>query len=435
MKKRLTSLLILCALMCTLLTGCSSSTVNLNKYVVITDEGYDGYGTISVKFDYEKLIEDYEKKLTDNIDSSIFGDKTPKLAATYVFEDQKPYELSYEASDSLKNGDKIEFTWKTNEEAIEMLKGILEVNIKFKNFTHTVKDRKAVIEVDPFNNIDYGYSSFSGNSTINKVTALYTTESGTNLEWQLDFDKSKNGSWSNGDTISLSIKDENAIENAAREHGVKFTRTAADVKIEALRYFPTQNPKEIFEYFSEEDKKNVIEAVKDKYKNYDGKIKVEYVGAMYYYTDPIDFTQSNYDENNRFVLVFHITNGIEPDGWYTYMTPSMPTVDSVYIKIDKDEDGKIAKKTVWGGKYLVKTSFPTSEGSYISERKNTQTQTGPATSFAYNDVNYEGSQTIKDCIETFTYYNITNDATTVKNEKTFNHLVVTDSLKEYVKEY
>ena len=72
MKKGLSILLVLCAIMCMLLTGCGSSSVNLNDYVVITDEGYDGYGTISVKLDYEKLIEDHEDKLTDkNIDSSI----------------------------------------------------------------------------------------------------------------------------------------------------------------------------------------------------------------------------------------------------------------------------------------------------------------------------------------------------------------------------
>ena len=139
-----------------LLTGCGSSSVNLNDYVVITDEGYDGYGTISVKLDYEKLIEDHEDKLTDkNIDSSIFGVKTPKLAAAFVFEAQKPYELSYEESDTLKNGDKIEFTWETNENAIETLKGILEVNIKYSKFTYTVKDLEALTEFDPFENIDY----------------------------------------------------------------------------------------------------------------------------------------------------------------------------------------------------------------------------------------------------------------------------------------
>ena len=439
MKKGLSILLVLCAIMCTLLTGCGGSAVNLNDYVVITDEGYDGYGTISVKLDYEKLIEDHEDKLTDkNIDSSIFGVKTPKLAAAFVFEAQKPYELSYEESDTLKNGDKIEFTWETNENAIETLKGILEVNIKYSKFTHTVKDLEALTEVDPFDNIDYSHASFSGNGTISKATALYTTESGSKLEWSLDFDKSKNGSWSNGDTISLSISDEKADEIAAKNHGVKLTRTTADIKLEAFRYFPTQNPKEIFEYFSEEDKQNVIEAVKDKYKKYAGNIEVEYVGAMYYYTDPIDFTKTSYEKNNRFVLVFHVTNDIEPDGWYTYMSPSMPSVESVYIKIDKAEDGKITRKTVWGGKSMVQTKFPTSEGSYISERKHTQTKNGPATYFTYNNLYYEGSQTIKDCIETFTYYNVTNVTTIFKNEKvekSFNHLVVTDSLKEYVKEY
>ncbi len=439
MKKGLSILLVLCTLMCMLLTGCGNSSVNLNDYVVITDEGYDGYGKLSVKLDYEKLIEDHEDKLTDkNIDSSIFGVKTPKLAAAFVFEAQKPYELSYEDSDTLKNGDKVEFTWETNANAIETLKGILEVNIKYDKFTHTVKDLEALTEFDPFENIDYNCGGFSGNGTINKATATYTPESGFKLEWSLDFDKSKNGTWSNGDTISLSINNEQAKETAAREHGLKLTRTTADLKLEALRYFPTENPQEIFEYFSEEDKQNVIEAVKDKYKKYAGEIKVEYVGAMYYYTDPIDFTKTSYEANNRFVLVFHVTNGIEPDGWYTYMSPSMPSVESVYIDIDKDEDGKITRKTVWGGKSMVQTKFPTTEGSYISERKHTQTKNGPATYFTYNNLYYEGCQTIKDCIETFTYYNVTNVTKLFSGQKVempYNHVVATDNLKQYIKEY
>ena len=56
MKKGLSILLVLCALMCTLLTGCGGSSVNLADYVTVTDNGYDGYGEISVQLDYEKLI-------------------------------------------------------------------------------------------------------------------------------------------------------------------------------------------------------------------------------------------------------------------------------------------------------------------------------------------------------------------------------------------
>lgn len=433
MKKGLSILLVLCSLMCILLTGCGNSAVNLNDYVVITDEGYDEYGTISVKLDYEKLIKDYEDKLTDkNIDSSIFGVKTPELAAAFVFEAQKPYKLSYERSENLKNGDKVEFTWETNANAIETLKGILEVNIKFDKFTYTVKDLKPLTEVDPFANVNYEHSGFSGNATILTAKTIINLEDREKLEWSFDFDKSKNGTWKNGDTIKLSLRDFNEARIAS-EYGIKITSASADVKLDSLRYFATENPKENFEYFSEKDMENVIAAVKDKYSKYKGNIEVEYIGSVLYYTDPIDFTAKDYDENNLFALVFHVTNGIEPDGWYTYMAPH----ESVYIYSEMDENGKVTKKTTIGS-LMRYVSFPKVRGNYYTDYYSSSKPTGPAKYFIYDGLYYEGQQTIKECIESFTYYNVTNVTKLFsgqKVEKPYNHLVVTDSLKKYVKEY
>lgn len=437
MKKGLSFLLVLCALMCTLLTGCGNSSVNLADYVTVTDNGYDGYGEISVKLDYEKLIKDYEDKLTDkNLDTDVFGDKTPELASAYVFEFLKPYEPSFEASENLKNNDKITLTWKINEDAVEKLKQVLDINIKCDNFSHTVKDLKALKEVDPFANIDYDYSGFSGNGEIKTATAIVKTENGQILEWSLDFDKSKNGTFANGNSVSFSLNDSYTDEACAKEYGIKLTRKSADIKLDVLRYFPTDNAREIFDCLTEEDKQNVIEAVKDKYKKYAGNIEVEYVGAVFYYTDPIDFTDKNYDENNRLALIFHVTNGIEPDGWYTYMSPVSPDT-SVYIYPEKTEDGKLVKKTSFGSP-MRQIHFPKASGNYSSDYKSGSKPNGPATYFTYNNLYYEGHQTIKECIESFTYYNVTNVTKLFSGQKVempYNHVVATDNLKQYIKEY
>ena len=434
MKKGLSILLVLCTLMCMLLTGCGSSSVNLNDYVVITDEGYDGYGTISVKLDYEKLIEDHEDKLTDkNIDSSIFGVKTPKLAAAFVFEAQKPYELSYEEPDTLKNGDKIEFTWETNENAIETLKGILEVNIKYSKFTYTVKDLEALTKVDPFANMEYSTSGFSGSGCVLDHAKAVLDNGNT---WDLKVDKEKNGKLSNGDTIKFTIKDSYEDDYYASQYGLVLSRKSADITINDLKYYPIENPKEIFEHISKEDMVNVSTALKGHYDYYGslfsncniGKVEVEYVGAIYFYNDNIDPNELSYTPDSDLAFVYHVTNGIEPDGWYTYVS----TGDSSYIKYIKEEDGTLSKRTTIGSKYTERKEFSDAHADYFNESVEFLTFSKVRTDFTYNGKRYAGHQTLKECIEAFEFHSLTQKG---KDSDRYNHLVATEGLKDYIEEY
>ena len=82
--------------------------------------------------------------------------------------------------------------------------------------------------------------------------------------------------------------------------------------------------------------------------------------------------------------------------------------------------------------------FPKASGNYSSDYKSGSKPNGPATYFTYNNLYYEGHQTIKECIESFTYYNVTNVTKLFSGQKVempYNHVVATENLKQYIKEY
>lgn len=434
MKKSLVFLLIMCLSLSALLTGCGNSTVNLNDYLDVTVQGYDGYGSVSVDLDYDKIISDFADRLTDkNLSTEIFGDKTPALAAAFVFATQNPFEFSYEKSNNLKNGDKIDFTWKVNQDAVATLKKILKVNFKCDSYSYKVKDLKKVENVDPFKNIRYETAGISGVGRISTDPKAIINDS---TELELTFDKEKNGTLSNGDTVKFSIKNENSDDYYARTYGIKLTKKSSNVKIDTLDYYPVENPKEIFDNLAKSDITNAEAAVKN---NYDywrglfsycnvGEVKAEYIGSFYYYNDKPDFTASNYSEISSLFMIFRVTSDKNPNAWYTYANPHL----SAHIKYIKQDDGTLTKRTSLVNKYTYQKEFSAQLGDYYFEGIPFFEKLKIPTYFTYNNIRYIGHQKLEECIEAINYYNITNSG---KQESQYNHMIATDDLKKYVKEF
>lgn len=426
----------LCLVFGILFTGCGSSSVNLNDYITVSESGYDGYGSISVDINYNKLIEDHSNKLTNkSLDTSVFGDKTPALAAAFVFSFYKPYALAYEQSETLKNGDKVEFSWNINESAIETLKEILKVNIKYKNFTYKVENLTPLREVDPFANIEYDTSGFSGAGWIgNYPKVVIDDETNGTITWDLKLDR-ENGKFSNGDSATFKLKSDYDDEYYAKNYGMILTRRSGDVIVNDLKYYPVENPREVFENLREEDIENTKKAIKDHYDYYAGlfsnckvgEIESEYVGAAYYYNDEIDFSVSNYKNNSKLVLVFHLTNGVEPDGWYVYAELG----ESVYIKYVEGEDGSLVKRTTSGAKLTEYKEFPDA-GGYFMPGVEFLTKSKVRTDFTYNGIRYAGFQTLEECENGFEYHRLTNKGS---SENPYKHMVATEKLKDIFIEY
>lgn len=425
MKKGISILIIMCTFLCTLLTGCGKSTVNLNDYVEVEDSGYNGYGSVYARLDFDKILEDFKDRLTDkNLDSSIFGDKTPMLAAMFIISEQKPFRLAYESGNEFSNGDEVEFTWNTNSNAIEALKQVLNVEFKYKKFTHKVKGLKDPVEVDPFENIRYhGAYGMSGCSSLGYLESVIKNPEGDGeFTLNLKYDESKNGTFSNGDTLTLSVAEEDK-EKYVRQ-GIILTRTSADVTLDVFSYYPINTPGEIFTYLSDEDKQTVIDLVKRKYQKYKGDINVEYVGAMWLYDDEIDCKSQDGRalSNNKLVLIMHATNGLKPGGWYTYMATG-----PVCTEVSFDDNGEKSKLTRWDyyGRHMSE-NFSNISDYYETERF-AYSKTDPSLYFEYGGLYYEGHETIKECIDHYINENI--------GKKTYDHLAASDSIKQYVTEH
>ena len=67
MKKSLSLLFVLCTIICAMLTGCgSSSTLNLNDYLVVKIKGVDGYGEIEeYTLDYSAIAKKFGNRGED----------------------------------------------------------------------------------------------------------------------------------------------------------------------------------------------------------------------------------------------------------------------------------------------------------------------------------------------------------------------------------
>lgn len=410
-------------------TGCGSPTVNLNDYVKITTSGYDGYGQLYASVDTDQLIEDYSDYLTDkSLDTQYFGNQTPALAADFVFSNYDPYELVYDAGENLKNGDKIEFTWNTSESAIETLKGILKVNIKFTNFTHTVADLEALVECDPFENVKMAYYGISGSASVNEYDSVVSVSAGDRaIEFDIDAADAKD--LANGSTVHISLKDVETPEYYAEHYGISLTQTEADVVVKGLDYYPQDGTQEVFECITEKSYANALAAVKTNYEDYVGQMQYEFVGAVYYYNEGEKKADPDYslflNQHNRLVLIYRLNNGVYPNDWYTYIAPN----DNVVIRQMEQEDGKTIKTTTFS-KYYTNCdddAFLEKLGNYWAEH--TYLWGGPEypTQFKYDGLRYAGHQTLEECLEAITV-NLIGD-------KSYDHLVATDSLADYVTEY
>ena len=91
-------------------------TVNLNDYLKVTYDGYDGGGTAYTEIDWDSMINDYGKKISYKKGMSQNGSLTPIDTIMHYTE------VNVKGNDEkLSNGDKVSYTWKVDKDEIEKL--------------------------------------------------------------------------------------------------------------------------------------------------------------------------------------------------------------------------------------------------------------------------------------------------------------------------
>ena len=155
--------------------------INLNKYVKISFEGYDTVGKAVCEFDIDKFQSDYEKKLNDSAIHLILSNIEGLLSK----------------DSGLSNGDKVVYSWNCDDEYIFTAFGY---KLKYKDIELEVKDLLIVKTFDPFTGIDVVFEGVDPNGT-----ASVQGRSTEDVEGVLDFELSTSGGLSNGDTVTVKI--------------------------------------------------------------------------------------------------------------------------------------------------------------------------------------------------------------------------------------
>ena len=115
------------------ITACGTSTVDLNKYISFNEEGYDGNGTITVAFDTDTFIQDYQGKIKLSKEYQqgyeTFEDFGFELSqsdiAGMLYEECIAYQIDFDSQ--LSNGDIVTLQWNNDIE-----NALQNYNVKFK---------------------------------------------------------------------------------------------------------------------------------------------------------------------------------------------------------------------------------------------------------------------------------------------------------------
>ena len=214
------------------LTGCGSTTIDLNKYVTIEAEGYDSMGTLNYTFDYEAFEKDYDGKIKANVKSSDGGTAAEialELAfgaeVTDVFVD---YCVNYQLDkrSELSNGDVVNLTWNCEDEDA---KKFFNVKLKYSDIQYTVK---GLDEVGTFNPFDYVNVSFSGISPYGSVTITPDYDR-TEMQY-VNFTVDKNNGLKNGETVVVSASISGNAASFVERYGCTLGKTEETYTVEGL---------------------------------------------------------------------------------------------------------------------------------------------------------------------------------------------------------
>ena len=220
-----------------------ANTVNVNDYLIYDISGYNNYGSVEIKIDYEKIVDKFQ--VTD-------AEKQETLNSVAKF---PLFDISYSSSNTLKNDDTVSFKLSENKPQIVVFEEIVGCKIKFEeNGTWVVNGFEDVVDFDPFENIVIDASeTVNGEGTF---SAFIEYRNGDKfIKWTVEHDGA-NGVLKNGDIVNLKIKEEIDADLIARELGIRLTRTTCD-NYEITELLTSAVDESIFDAISEMDQRTL----------------------------------------------------------------------------------------------------------------------------------------------------------------------------------
>ena len=222
-------------------------TVNLNKYITLSAEGYNSIGTLDVEFDTDKLEKDYGKKIAKNFQKAMKNHEEDtyglsNLAGSLYEGGETSLFVTYCADGSadktrnLSNGDVVTYTWDgVNEQTKKEAEELFGVKIKCSDVTYKVSGLTAVNTFDAFDGVEVEFNGISpdGSATVN---TLPTAEAAKGLYYTLD----EQYNLANGDTVTVTVhSNRDDFSDCIEKYGAIPAATEKTYTVEGLKEYIT----------------------------------------------------------------------------------------------------------------------------------------------------------------------------------------------------
>lgn len=184
--------------------------INLNKYITVTAEGYDTVGKAVIVFDTEKFENDYEKKLSaatgKKKSSNLSKYKSEEAYFEAMFEELDDSTASSEfirsvvsgkidKPDGLSNGDVITYKWDCDDNHALNTYG---VKLKYSDIEYTVDGLEEAETFDPFDGLEVSFSGIAPNGRVEIIGSPNAREA-----YDFRFDADKRDGLKVGDKITV----------------------------------------------------------------------------------------------------------------------------------------------------------------------------------------------------------------------------------------
>ncbi|WP_167958138.1 lectin-like protein [Anaerosporobacter faecicola] len=348
-------------------------TIDLNKYIIITCEGYDGYGKADISIDWDAIEEKYGDKVKFTKKAKTeYGEFVRLVRPLEILHDYVDIDL--ENTSNLSNGDRIAYTWDIDANDISKYIGC---KVKFSNGKYKVSGLTAIGEFDPFEGVEI---TFRGVAPDGQAEILYNGE----IMSAYDFYCDNTTGLSNGDTITVYI-DSYDMEYYAETYGKVPTVTEKKYTVSGLSGYVSS-----ISDLNEDIKKNLQSQSEDIIADYTSAWSSEaFVDSVTYMGDYMQTPKTNYSgAYNLYSLVYKISSHVRASSSY----PAVKVVQYYEVKfpnIIANADGSYDVDFEY---YYTPLDTFTKDAYYGEE------------SYSYDRYYYYGYETLADLKQACEYY-------------------------------
>ncbi len=202
----------------------SRNTINLNRYLTVDVEGYDGYGQVTANIDWDAIEKKYGSRLSFTKKAKKeLGDTLKYVEPMDVLENSVYVEIDNYSG--LSNDDTITYTWDIADDIAEAV----DCKIKAKDGEKKVSGLEEVEKFDAFADLEVSFTGRDGNGSPE------LTYNGSGLSVGA-FQVSKTEGLSNGDQVTVSIP-ESRVEECAEELGRVPQEQKKEYTVAGLAYY------------------------------------------------------------------------------------------------------------------------------------------------------------------------------------------------------